>query len=84
MTCKRCETPIIPAITSTTRIKCKFFFINLEIRTTKLLLIAKPVATAIQTCKICKAKRRYTCQNPNYELFSQRTDSVHVEDDQTV
>lgn len=27
-------------------------------------------------CKVCKAKKRYTSQNPNYELFSARSDIV--------
>ncbi|KAK4510822.1 Urease accessory protein UreG [Mucor velutinosus] len=54
--CKRCDTPVIPVITSTSRIK------------------SKPTPSVIQTCKICKSKRRYTSQNPSYQLFSERSD----------
>ncbi|KAI7897774.1 RNAse P Rpr2/Rpp21/SNM1 subunit domain-containing protein [Cokeromyces recurvatus] len=54
--CKRCDTPLLPVITSTHRIR------------------SKPVPTMIQTCKICKAKRKYTSQKPDYELFSERSD----------
>ncbi|KAL9557125.1 hypothetical protein MBANPS3_001543 [Mucor bainieri] len=59
LVCKRCDTPAIPAITSTNRIK------------------STPKPSVIQTCKICKSKRRYTSQNPSYQLFSDRSD-VHV------
>ncbi|KAI9261895.1 hypothetical protein EDC94DRAFT_609164 [Helicostylum pulchrum] len=58
LVCKRCETPQIPAITSTTRIH------------------SKPVVAAVTTCTICKAKKRYSCQNPKYQLFSSRPDVV--------
>ncbi|KAL7316807.1 hypothetical protein PS15m_003248 [Mucor circinelloides] len=62
--CRRCDTPIIPVITSTSRIK------------------SKPAPTVIQTCKICKSKRRYTSQNPNYQLFSERSDVNMLQNDQ--
>lgn len=36
--------------------------------------LAKPTPSVVQTCKICKSKRRYTSQNPNYQLFSEKSD----------
>ncbi|KAI9486257.1 MAG: hypothetical protein EXX96DRAFT_534535 [Benjaminiella poitrasii] len=39
-------------------------------------ITSKPVPTMIQTCKICKARKRYTSQKPDYELFSQRSDVI--------
>ncbi|CAO3655258.1 unnamed protein product [Mucor fragilis] len=62
--CKRCDTPVIPVITSTSRIK------------------SKPTPSVIQTCKICKSKRRYTSQTPNHQLFSERSDVNMLQDAQ--
>ncbi|KAI8080172.1 uncharacterized protein B0P05DRAFT_540260 [Gilbertella persicaria] len=62
--CKRCDTSLLPYLTSKSRIH------------------SKPVPSVIQTCKICKAKKRFTSQNPNYELFNQRSDVVVAEAEQ--
>lgn len=35
----------------------------------------------VYTCKICKAKRRYSTQNPNYQLFTEKEDVVIAADD---
>jgi RNase P subunit RPR2 len=74
--CKRCETTLLPAITSTTRIKCESLFI--KVKNDMLLIIfsiAKPVPTAITKCKICKAKKQFTLQNPDYIEFNNRPDN---------
>ncbi|KAI8639574.1 hypothetical protein BD408DRAFT_421174 [Parasitella parasitica] len=64
--CKRCDTPIIPAITSINRVK------------------SKPSPSLVQVCKICKSKRRYTSQNPNYQLFNNRPDVVDLQDEEEI
>ncbi|OBZ89299.1 Ribonuclease P protein subunit p21 [Choanephora cucurbitarum] len=52
--CKRCETSLLPFITSKSRIH------------------SKPVPSVVQTCTVCKAKRRYTSQNPDHVLFNEK------------
>ncbi|KAI8380193.1 hypothetical protein BD560DRAFT_444871 [Blakeslea trispora] len=52
--CKRCETSLLPYITSKSRIH------------------STPVPSVVQTCTICKAKRRYTSQNPDHVLFNEK------------
>lgn len=78
--CKRCDTPIIPVITSTSRIKCKIISSLHGSLIIDFVNLAKPSPSVIQTCKICKSKRRYTSQNPKYQLFSERSDVIIKED----
>lgn len=56
--------------------------VHTVIFTARNFQIAKPAPTVIQTCKICKSKRRYTSQNPNYQLFSERSDVNMLQNDQ--